>query len=102
MAFRAGDCEVPAGQDELSLLVLGEGKCRRLVALQRVAAITRVEIRRGRKLSRVTIGVAVGTVSELDFEESVFPFRGMALHTLQASMSALQGIRRRRVFLHCE
>ncbi len=50
VTFGARNRDVAARQCEVSFFMLGQSERRRFVTLQRVAAIARIEIRRGRKL----------------------------------------------------
>lgn len=79
-----------------------QGKRRRFVSLQIVATLTAIEVRRGGKLSRVLVGMAVGAALELDFEQSVCAVGNVAPGARHHGVSALQGIRRRGVVLHSE
>ena len=63
-----GNGDVPSRECEVSFLVLGQRKGRRLVAIHGVAAVASVEIRRGGKLSRVPIGMAIRAAIEFDFK----------------------------------
>ena len=91
-----------SGQNEFGLLVLREGKSGRLVPLQVVAAIATVEVRSGGKLSGMAIGMAVSAALELDLENSVFAFGGVAARALHHGMPALQRIGRGGVVLYRE
>src|SRR3954468_16966022 len=102
MAVRAGHGEMPASQHEMSFLVLGEGKRRRLVCLEAVAAVAGVEVRRGGKPSGVAIAVTIGAAVEFHFEQSVFALCNVALRALQARMPTLQRVSGRGVLLHRE
>ena len=92
--------DVPARQNKVRLLVFRKAESRRLVPLKIVAAVASVEVRSRRKLRRMLVGVTVGAALELNFEQSVLPFRDMALRALQSRMAALQRIRTRRMLLH--
>lgn len=83
---------MPTGQLEMRLLVLGQAERGRLISLQIVAAIARVEVGRRRKLPRVLVGVAVHALLKLDLVQGVLPFRDVTLHAFQARMPALQRI----------
>lgn len=102
VAIAAGDCRVPASQNEFRRLVLRKGKCRRFVSLQVVAALTSIQVRGSGKLSRMFVGMAIGTALKLDFEESVFAFRNVASRTLHLGVSALKWIGRGDVILYGE
>ena len=67
-----------------------------------MAAIAGIEIWRRRKLPAMLIAVAIRSALELDFEESVFSFWDMTLGTLQACVSALQGIGAGSMILNSE
>lgn len=79
-----------------------QGKRGWLVSLQIVAPLTAIEVWRGRKLSRVLVGVAVSAALELDFEQSVCALGDVAPGARHHGVSALQGIRRRGVVFHGE
>lgn len=68
MALGARDRDVSSSQDEARLLMLGQGKCGRLVAFEIVTAIAGVEIRRRGKLSGMAVAVTIGAAVELQFE----------------------------------
>lgn len=68
MAVTAGNGDMSAGQHESGLFMSRQPECGRLISVHRVAAIAGIQIRCGRKLPRVLIGVAVGAAIELDFE----------------------------------
>jgi len=59
---------VSSGENKVRVLVAGQGEGRRLIRFQAVAALTGVEIRRSRKLSGMTVTVAICTAVELDLE----------------------------------
>src|SRR5438874_1772196 len=86
----------------MRLLMLGEAERRRLVSLQIVTAVAGVEVRGGRKLPLVLVGVAVGAALELDFEQRVFSLWNMALCTFQPRMLASQRISAAGMLLHRE
>jgi len=102
MAVGTRDRDVSSSQDEVCLLVLGQGKCGRLVAFQIVTTITGIEIGRGGKLSGMAVAMAIGAALELHFEKSVLSFREMTLHTLDTRMLALQWVGRGGMLLHRE
>lgn len=68
VAVSTGNGDVLSGECEMSFLVLGQGKGRRLVAVHSMAPVASVEIRRGGKLSSVPIGMAICAAIEFDFE----------------------------------
>lgn len=68
MAVGTRDCNVSSSQDEACVLMLGQGKCGRFVALEIVTAIAGVEIGRRGKLSGMAVAVAIGAAVELQFE----------------------------------
>ena len=68
VAVATGNGDVPSGECEMSLLVFGEGKGGRLIAIHRMAPVACVEIRRGGELSSVPIGMAICAAIEFDFE----------------------------------
>lgn len=72
------------------------------IRLDCVAAITRIEVRRSGKLSRMTVNVAIDTALEFDFEERVFALRNVALCALQPRMSPLQRILGGGVLFYCK
>lgn len=100
VAIAAGNCHVPACQNEFRRFVLRQGECRRFVSLQVVTALTTIEVWGRGKLSRVFVGMAVGTVLKFDFEERVFALGNMASGTLHVCVSALEGIRSGGVILY--
>ena len=102
VTFGTRDRNMPAGEREMRLLVLGQAERGWLVSLESVAAIASVEVRCRGKLPRMLVGVAIGAALELNLEQCVFPFRDMTLSTFQARMPALQRIRAGGVFLHRE
>jgi hypothetical protein len=102
VAIAAGNCHVPACQNEFRRFVLRQSECRRFVSLQVVAALTAIEVRGSGKLSRMFVGMAVGTALKLDFEERVFAFRNVASRTLHLGVSALEWIGRSGVILYGE
>ena len=102
VTFGTRDRNMPAGEREMRLLVLGQGERGWLVSLERMAAIASVEVRCRGKLPRMLIGMAIGAVREFNLEQCVFPLRDVTLSTFQASMSALQRIGAGGVFLHRE
>ena len=63
----------------MRLFVPGQRKRRRLVSLQRVAALAGVEVRRPSELPIVLVLVAIGAVRKLDLEERVLAFGNMTL-----------------------
>lgn len=67
MAISAGHGNVASGQDEASLLVLGQGEGRRPVAIQSVALLTAIQIRGGGELALMFVFMAVEAARELDF-----------------------------------
>ena len=100
VAIATRNCHVPAGQCEFCRFVPRQAKCRRLVCLQGVAALTTVKVWGRRKLSCMFVGVAVGTALKLDLEKRVFAFGDVASGTLHSGVSALQGIGRGSVVLY--
>jgi len=102
VAVGAGHGDVPAGQRELRLLVLGQGERRRLVSLEIVALIAGVEVGRRDKLPGVLILVARCALIKLDFEKRVLAFGDMALVAVHTGMPAFQRIRAGDVIFHSE
>jgi len=100
MAVGTWNSHVPAGQDEMRLLVLGQAECRRFIALKIVTAVAGVEVRCSGKLPCVFVGVAVSTTFELDLELRVLSFRSVALRALQPRVATLQRIRALSVLFH--
>jgi len=92
MAIGARHSHVTARQNKPGLLMPGQRKGRRLVSIQGVALIAGIEIRRGRELRSVLIGVAIGAAIKFDFEQRVLPFRDVALVTFHMRVPSLQGI----------
>jgi len=68
VAVGTGNGDVPSREYETSLLVLGQRKGRRLVAIHRMTTLASIEIRRGGKLSRVPVAMAICAAIELNFE----------------------------------
>jgi len=97
---RYGD--MSAGQYKVRLLVLRKGEGRRLVSLQVVAAIARVEIGRRCKLSRMPVFMAVRAQIKLYPVQRVFALGHMALSALKSSVPALKRILGRGVLLNSE
>ncbi len=64
-----------------------------------MAAVAGIEIGSRRKLSCMPVGMAIGTVLELDLEQRLSALRNMALRTLQPRVSALQRVGGQGVFL---
>jgi len=72
--------------------VPGQRKRRRLVSLQRVAALAGVEVRRPSELSIVLVLVAIGAVRKLDLEERVLAFGNMTLGTFDREVFPFERI----------
>lgn len=89
-------------QHEVCFFVLGQSEGRGLIRFQIVATIAGVEIGRRGKLIGVPIAVAIGAALELHLEQRIFPFRDMALRTLEPGMRALQWIRAQSMFFDRE
>ncbi len=102
MAVTARNRDVPASQNEVRLSVASQCEGRGLVAFKIVALVASIEIRRCRELPGMLIIVAVGAVLELNFKQSLFALRNVALRALDPRMSSLQRIGRSRVLLHRE
>ena len=102
VAIGARNCNVSAGENEFRLLVLGQAESGGLVCLDSVASVTGVEVWSPGELCRVFVGVTVGAALELHFEQSVLPFRDMALSTFQPRVSTLQRVGTQGVLLHGE
>jgi hypothetical protein len=102
VALGASYGDMAAGQHKPGLLVLGEGKGRRLVSLEIVALVTSIEIGSRHKLTGVTVGMAIGAEAELDLIQRVFALGNMALLAFQAGVTALQGVIGRSVLFHGE
>jgi hypothetical protein len=100
VAIAAGNCHVPACQNEFRRFVLRQGKCRRFVSLQVVTALTTIEVRGNGKLSRMFVGMAIGTALKLDLEERVFAPGSVASRTLHLGVPALEWIGRCGVILY--
>ena len=98
----ACDRDVSPGQRKTSLLVLGQGKGRGYVGIEVMALVTGIEVGCRRELTRVAILVAICAKVKLHPVERVLAFGDMALLALEACMASLEGVLRRRVFLHCE
>lgn len=84
---------VPARKHKMCLLVLGQAKRGGFVSLKIVAAVAGIEVRRGGKLFRVTVAVAIGATLELDLEQRVPAFGNVALRALHGRVFTLQRIR---------
>src|SRR5207302_9076203 len=65
VAVGTRDRDVPSGEQEMSLLVLGKGEGGRLIGLKIVTTIAGIEVRCGGKLSLMAVAVAIGTALEL-------------------------------------
>lgn len=102
VTVRARNCNVAASQHEMRLLVPGKCKGRRFVALQIVAAIAGVQVRRRGKLSSVPVAVTIGAGRELDLEQSVFSLRNMTLRAFHPGVTSLQWICAGSMVLHGE
>lgn len=63
-----GNGDVPSRECEMSFLMLDERKRGRLVAIYGMATVASVEIRRGGKLSRVPVAMAICAAIKFDFE----------------------------------
>lgn len=100
VATRDGD--VPAGEQEMCVPVMGQRKRGWSVSLQIVASVAGVEVWGSGKLAGVLITVAIRTLLELHFEQCVPATGNMALRALHPGMSALQGVGSRGVILHRE
>ena len=74
VTFGTRDRNMPAGEREMRLLVLGQAERGWLVSLESVAAIASVEVRCRGKLPRMLVGVAIGAALELNLEQCIFPF----------------------------
>lgn len=68
VAVSTGNGDVPSGEREMSFLVLGQRKRGRLVAIHRMTTFASIEIRRGGKLSRVPVAMAICAAIKFDFE----------------------------------
>ncbi len=93
---------VAAREHELCFLVFREAECGRLVSLEVVATIARIEIRRGCELSSVAVAVAICAAIELHLEQRVLSFGDMALGAVDGRVLALKWVCTRGMFLHCE
>lgn len=102
MTFAAGDSLMSTCKDEAGLLMPSQRERRWPISIHGVALLALVHVRRGCKLSCMTVSVTVGANLKLDLVERVLPFRNMTLRTLKASMAPHQGIGSGRVFLHSE
>ena len=102
VTFGTCDRNMPAGEREMRLLVLGQAERGWLVSLESMAAIASVKVRCRGKLPRMLVGVAIGAALELNLEQGVLPLWDMTLSTFQACMPTLQRIRAGGVFLHRE
>jgi len=76
----------------MRLFMSGQCERRGLVSLQRVAALTGVEIWSRRELSIVLVFVAIDATRELDFKQGVFAFRDMTLGTLHSEVFPFERI----------
>lgn len=102
MALSAGNGDMASGQDETSLPVLGQGEGGGPVAIQGVALLTAVQIRRRCELSLVFVFVAVEATGKLDLIKRFFPFGDMALRTGHAGVFGLERVSRGRVLFDPE
>lgn len=97
MTIPARHRNMAARQEETRFLVLRQGKSRRPIPVQVMAAFAGIEVRGGRELPHMLILMTVGAALELDLEQRVFPARDMALPALQCRVLPLQRVRRRGV-----
>jgi len=67
-----------------------------------VALVASIEIGGRGKLIGMSIGMAIGAALKLDFVKGVLALRNVALHALQARVTALQRVVGRSVFFHGE
>ena len=102
VAVATGNGDVSSSECKMSFLVLGKRKRGRLITIHGMTTLASIEIRRGGKLSRVPVAMAICAAIEFDFEQRVLAFRNMALRTFQTSVASLQRIRGGRMFLHRE
>lgn len=102
MAIRAGHRHVPARQQKVCFLVLGQSERGRFVRFQIVAAVASVEIRCRRELVGVPIAVAISAALKFNLEQRVLTLRDMALRALQPGVRALQWIRAESMFFDRE
>ena len=93
---------MPAGQNEVRVLVFRQGERRRFITIEVMATIARIEIRCARELPSVLIAVAIGAALKFDFENSVFSFRNMTLRAFKFGMPALQRVGGRSMILQSE
>lgn len=100
VAIGARHRNVAAGQNEARLFVEHESEGGWAVAIQSVATLAGVEVRRGGELSSVAVAVAIGAMLKLDLKLCVFALGKMALIAAHSGMSALQRISAGRVVLH--
>jgi hypothetical protein len=82
--------------------VLGQCERRWFVSLQVVATLTTIEVWGRLKLSRMLVGVAVGTALELDLEQCVFALGDVAPRALDHGVAPFQGIGGCGVVFHGE
>ena len=67
-----------------------------------MALVASIEIGGRGKLIGMSIGMAIGAALKLDFVKGVLALRNVALHALQARVTALQRVVGRSVFFHGE
>ena len=102
VAIGARHRNVSPGENKASLFVVSQSEGRRLVSLQIVATIAGIEVRRADELACVLIGMTIRAFVELDFEQSVLPFRDVTLVACDARVAPLQRISTGGVLLHAE
>lgn len=99
MAFGATNRGVRAGQRELGLAMLGDGKQTAVPIRYRVAALAAVLERRFRKLAVVGVFVAVRTGRELHLVNRLFAGRKVALVAFHFGVLSFERILRSGMFL---
>src|SRR5579859_5917242 len=86
----------------MRFLVPRQRKRGRLVSLQRVAPLARVQVRSPGELPIMFILVAIGAAPKLDLEERVFAFGDMTLRTLHCEVFPFERISRGGVLFRRE
>lgn len=92
MTVRARYGSVSAGQNESSVTMFGDGKCRTVKILHCVAAFTFVFVGRSRKLPVMRVLVAVQAGGELHLVDGVFACRQMAFRAFDSNVFSPQRI----------
>ncbi len=83
MTLEAGHRQMGSGQQKPRLFMSCQPKCRRFIAIQRVALLAAIQVRRCRELSLMFISMAVEAALKFEREDRFFSFRNVALCAFQ-------------------